>query len=67
MTARTLVRDLTLLIDKVDPAARVDRGLVTLLPGESATFRVTGVGSLDVGAVCAPGILRCGNELMNPT
>ncbi|MBP6526022.1 MAG: glycoside hydrolase family 2 protein, partial [Dermatophilaceae bacterium] len=67
VTARTLVRDLTLLIDKVDPAARVDRGLVTLLPGESATFRVTGVGSLDVGAVCAPGILRCGNELMNPT
>ena len=29
-----LVRDVTLLIDKVDPAASVDSGLVTLLPGE---------------------------------
>lgn len=42
VTARNLVRDLTLLIDKADPDARVLDGLVTLLPGESHRFEVTG-------------------------
>jgi beta-mannosidase len=59
-----LLRDLTLLVDKVDPAATVDRGLVTLLPGESTTFRVRGVDGLDVEAVRAPGALRSGNQLV---
>ncbi|UOE43041.1 glycoside hydrolase family 2 protein [Agromyces larvae] len=40
-TARSYVRDLTLLVDKVDAAWHVDAGLVTLLPGEPATFTVT--------------------------
>ena len=63
VTAHVLLRDLTLLVDKIDPAAAVDRGLVTLLPGESATFRVHGVDDLTVDAVRAPGVLRSGNEL----
>jgi beta-mannosidase len=64
VTAGVVLRDLTLLVDKVDPAATVDRGLVTLLPGESTTFRVRGVDGLDVEAVGAPGVLRSGNELI---
>ena len=64
-TVAAIVRDLTILVDKVDPRSSVDRGLVTLLPGESAMFRVTGIETLDAGAVAAPGILRCGNELVH--
>ncbi|GAB2868657.1 glycoside hydrolase family 2 protein [Streptomyces deserti] len=42
VTARTLVRDLLLQADRLDPAARADRGLVTLLPGEQVTIGVRG-------------------------
>ncbi|MEU6665355.1 glycoside hydrolase family 2 protein [Streptomyces sp. NPDC046727] len=42
VTARTLVRDLLLQADRLDPAARADRGLVTLLPGERVTIGVHG-------------------------
>ena len=40
VTARTILRDLALFPDRLDPAATVDNALVTLLPGESATFSV---------------------------
>jgi beta-mannosidase len=42
VTARTLVRDLLLQADRLDPDARADRGLVTLLPGEQVTIGVRG-------------------------
>ncbi|WP_217236164.1 glycoside hydrolase family 2 protein [Streptomyces sp. AC555_RSS877] len=42
VTAHTLVRDLLLQADRLDPAARADRGLVTLLPGERVTIGVRG-------------------------
>ncbi|MFE7761723.1 glycoside hydrolase family 2 protein [Streptomyces sp. NPDC057438] len=42
VTARTLVRDLLLQADRLDPRARADRGLVTLLPGERVTIGVGG-------------------------
>lgn len=64
VTTSTLLRDVTLLVDKLDPRATVDAGLVTLLPGESRTFRVRGVDSLDVAAVSAPEVLRSGNQLV---
>ncbi|MFJ9795201.1 glycosyl hydrolase 2 galactose-binding domain-containing protein [Streptomyces sp. NPDC101145] len=46
VTARTLVRDLLLQPDRIAPAARADRGLLTLLPGEEARIRVSGCGDL---------------------
>ena len=42
VTAGTFVHDLCLLGDRLHPAAVADSGLVTLLPGERHTFRVTG-------------------------
>ncbi|WP_328874400.1 glycoside hydrolase family 2 protein [Streptomyces sp. NBC_00287] len=42
VTALTLVRDLLLQADRLDPGARADRGLVTLLPGEEVTIGVRG-------------------------
>ena len=38
--ADTVVRDLCLFADRIDPWSRVDEQLVTLLPGESHTFTV---------------------------
>ncbi|MDL9978706.1 glycoside hydrolase family 2 protein [Microbacterium sp. ASV49] len=64
VVADGLVRDLTLLIDRVAPDARVDSGLVTLLPGESHTFRVTGVEELAATDVARPEVLRSGNQLV---
>lgn len=42
VTARTLVRDLLLQADRLDPAASADHGLVTLLPGEEVRITVRG-------------------------
>jgi beta-mannosidase len=42
VTAHTLVRDLLLQPDRLGPAATADRGLVTLLPGESVRIAVRG-------------------------
>ncbi len=64
VTARTLVRDLALFADRLDPAASVDDMLVTLLPGESQTFRVEGVNRpLTVEEVSGAPVLRCANGI----
>ncbi|MGW3987965.1 glycoside hydrolase family 2 protein [Streptomyces sp. NPDC004830] len=60
VTAGTLVRDLLLQADRLDPGARTDRGRVTLLPGESATWRVTGWTGTDTRSARAA--LFCVNE-----
>ncbi|MFI8190087.1 glycoside hydrolase family 2 protein [Streptomyces sp. NPDC085946] len=53
VTARTLVRDLLLQADRLDPDARADRGLVTLLPGERVTIGVRGWRTPDAAAARA--------------
>jgi beta-mannosidase len=53
ITARTLVRDLLLQADRLDPGASADRGLVTLLPGEQVTITVRGWRRPDAKAVAA--------------
>ncbi len=64
VAAETLLRDVTLLVDKVHPDATVDSGLVTLLPGEAHTFRVRGAGAAAASAFADPRVLRTGNELV---
>jgi beta-mannosidase len=64
VTAETLLRDMSLLVDKVHPDATVDSGLVTLLPGESHTFRVRGAGFAHTEAFADPRVLRTGNQLV---
>ncbi|MGD1224273.1 glycoside hydrolase family 2 protein [Streptomyces krungchingensis] len=53
VTAHTLVRDLLLQADRLDPAAEADTGLVTLLPGERVTIGVRGWETLDERAETA--------------
>jgi beta-mannosidase len=64
VTARTLLRDLALFPDRLDPAAEVDEQLVTLLPGESATFNVHSRASLTADRLTAAPVLRCVNQLV---
>ncbi|MCO8269343.1 hypothetical protein M1L60_01920 [Actinoplanes sp. TRM 88003] len=58
-----LARDVLLQPDRIHPAATVDQGFVTLLPGEETTFRVrnaAGPGAalaLDAGLIRAPWVL----------
>jgi beta-mannosidase len=58
--AESFARDVTLLADAVAPDARVDEGLVTLLPGESHTFGVRTQAVVDAGAFA--GALRTANR-----
>lgn len=61
--ARSYLRDVTLLVDRAHPSARVDRSLVSLLPGEEAVFTITADGPLDPAAVLDPRVLRHAGQL----
>ncbi|GAA5183692.1 glycoside hydrolase family 2 protein [Rugosimonospora acidiphila] len=63
VSAQTILRDLTLFPDRLDPAASVDEALVTLLPGESATFTVRGSRSLPADQLRDRPVLRCVNDV----
>ncbi|MBB5867775.1 beta-mannosidase [Allocatelliglobosispora scoriae] len=62
VTAVTLLRELALFPDRLDPDAAVDEQLVTLLPGETATFRITTARELPAEQLLAYPVLRCVNE-----
>jgi beta-mannosidase len=64
VTAQNILRDLTLNPDRLDPSAQVDDAGVTLLPGESVTFTVTGARGLDPTALTTRPVLRCVNDLI---
>ncbi|WP_027344711.1 glycoside hydrolase family 2 protein [Hamadaea tsunoensis] len=60
VTARTFLRDLALFADRLDPSAEVDEQLVSLFPGETATFTVTG-GALEPSDLLTAPVLRTVN------
>ncbi|MFP4222622.1 MAG: glycosyl hydrolase 2 galactose-binding domain-containing protein [Phycisphaeraceae bacterium] len=62
ITAKTLLRDLCLLIDRLDPQATVSDQLVTLLPGESQAFRIATKLTLDEDDLLSPPVLQCANR-----
>ncbi|MEY9213206.1 glycoside hydrolase family 2 protein [Thermobifida halotolerans] len=64
VTAQSLLRDLTLFADRLDPGAEADDMLVTLLPGESHTFTVRGGAHLDPQLVVEPPVLRTVNDAL---
>lgn len=59
LKARTLLRDLCLFPDRVSPDATVDSMLITLLPGESHSFRVTNVPDAEAGHLMSAPVLAC--------
>lgn len=64
VTAANLVRDLSLLVDKVDPDSFTEEGLVTLLPGETATFLVRHTSPIDAAELASERVVRTANELV---
>lgn len=62
--AQGVVRDLTLLVDKVSSSAQVDDALVTLLPGETQVFCVTTEEEVEPGAFLHPRVLVSVNSLV---
>ena len=62
--ATGLVKDLTILADKVDPDASVDEALVTLLPGESRDFVVRARRDLDASEFASVRVVRSANDLV---
>ena len=67
VTARTVVRDLAVLADKVDPAAEVSDMLLTLLPGETVDLLVRTAdpaAQADPDAFAAPGVLVSAGDLV---
>jgi beta-mannosidase len=64
VTAETLLRDVCLFPDRVDPDALVDKALVTLLPGESVTFTVAHRAGLDPARLTSRPVLRCVNDFL---
>ena len=64
MRSDRFVRDLALLVDRIAPDAEVDEMLVTLLPGESVTFHVTGAEGADPLDFSDPLVLRSVHQLV---
>lgn len=64
VTAHKLVRDLALLIDRVDPDGRVDDMLVTLLPGERFVFFMTSNVELTAAELSTPFVLRSAKQVV---
>jgi len=64
VTAENLVRDLVLMVDKLDPMAHVSSGLVTLLPGETHTFEIQTELSLTIDQLAAAPVMRSANQLV---
>ncbi|MGR6916266.1 glycosyl hydrolase 2 galactose-binding domain-containing protein [[Actinomadura] parvosata] len=62
VNAASVLRELALFPDRLDPDASVDDQLVTLLPGESAVFEVRTGRELDPAALTRFPVLRCLNE-----
>ncbi|OFE15996.1 hypothetical protein BA895_21060 [Humibacillus sp. DSM 29435] len=66
VTAESLVKDLVLNVDRLDPDATVSEQLVTLLPGESYTFSVTSTADLEPTALTSAPVLMSVNHLVHP-
>ncbi len=62
LEAETLLRDVCVFADRLDPGAEVSDQLLTLLPGETATVTVWSSAELDPNALTRPPVLRCVNE-----
>jgi beta-mannosidase len=61
LTAGTLVRDLAVFADRLDPSATVSDQLITLLPGDSAVLTIAADSPLSLEQLTRPPVMRCVN------
>ena len=64
VTANNLVRDLVVMIDKLAPAASVNQGLISLLPGETALFEIQTSESLSLQDFQSERVIKSANQLV---
>jgi beta-mannosidase len=64
VTASSLAREVTLLVDRIDADAVADNALLTILPGESAVIHVDGALDADPSAFQDRLVLRSANDLL---
>lgn len=61
--ANAYARDVFCMVDKVDEHAKINGGMVTLLPGESVTWHIESQKLVDPSLFTRPNVLRCANDL----
>jgi beta-mannosidase len=66
VTASSLARDVTLLVDRLDPDALVDAALVDLPAGATASFHVRTRGAFDPADLTRAPVLRSANDVVVP-
>jgi beta-mannosidase len=62
ITAGTLLRDLCVFVDRLDPDAVISDQCITLLPGETRGLTFTSKLDLDRDALVSPPVLQCANS-----
>lgn len=63
VTAQSYARDVFCMVDKVDAAATIDGGMVTLLAGESVRWHIDAADGCDCEAFTDSRVLRSANDL----
>ena len=66
VTATSLARDVTLLVDRLDPDAHVDVALVDIPAGSTASFHVRTRGTFDPAELTRAPVLRSANDVVIP-
>jgi beta-mannosidase len=66
VSARSFIRDLAVLADRVASDAVVDDMLVTLLPGETAVIEIHTASRVDPARFIQPLVLRSAGQLLHP-
>ncbi len=65
--AQTLLRDVCLYPDRLDPDATIDRQCITLLPGDHATFHIQTRHPLTLEQLTRRPVLQCVNYYSGPS
>lgn len=65
ITAKTLLRDICIFVDRLHPEASISDQLITLLPGESFTFEITGLDNVTVEQLTQKPVFQCANYLLS--
>ena len=60
--ASSVIRDLCVFVDRLDPDAVVSDAVVTLLPGDTATFDIATRRTMTLDALTRPPVMNCANR-----
>ena len=63
ITAHTLLRDLCLFVDRINPNAEIDDMLVNLMPGENRVFRISGISKEAFEEADLSTVIRTANQV----